>query len=362
MPATATDHPAAWTVPALQADPSWRFHLEEKAAMQLARAVKAAYDPVRPLFDYRREDIDLGPAGEIIAAAVAEAHHGRGIALVHGLPRLALTEPEFRLLNWAIGLHHGVARPQGKATQYISEVRDAGVDYRAAGGRGYSSNAKLDFHVDGADIATLGCFNKAKSGGQSMITSSLTAFAALQAKRPDLAEVAHQPFYFSRQHEETEDEGPFYGQPLIDYCEGRTFAKWNRNRVQSAQRFDDCPRLTEQQCECIDVMDAILQRSENMFTMYLEPGDLQIFNNHVMLHSRTDYEDFENPEDKRLLYRLWLAPPDSVRLPETWWDFYRATEPGTVRGGIRGHAHTDQCRAWEAWQAADLGMKAPAAA
>ena len=58
-------------------------------------------------------------------------------------------------MNWAIGLHTGVARPQGKASQYISPVRDAGVDYRAASGRGYSSNAKLDFHVDGADLATL---------------------------------------------------------------------------------------------------------------------------------------------------------------------------------------------------------------
>ena len=358
MTALAIDHPAAWTVPALQADHSWRFRLDEAAAGELAAAVKAAYDPDRPLFDYRRSDIDPGPAGAIIAAAIREAHHGRGVALVHGLPREQLTEAEFRLLNWAIGLHHGVARPQGKATQYISEVRDAGVDYRAAGGRGYSSNARLDFHVDGADIATLGCFNKAKSGGQSMITSSLTAFAALQAERPDLAEVAHQTFYFSRQHEETADEGPYYGQPLIDYSEGRTFAKWNRNRVQSAQRFDDCPRLTDAQRECIDVMDAILQRPENMFTMYLEPGDLQIFNNHVMLHSRTDYEDFERPEEKRLLFRLWLAPPDSVRLPETWWDFYRSCEPGAVRGGIRGHQHTDECRAWEARQAADLGMAA----
>ena len=49
--------------------------------------------------------------------------------------------------------------------------------------------------------------------------------------------------------------------------------------------------------------------------------------------------DFDKPEEKRLLYRLWLAPPDSVRLPQSWWDFYRSTEPGTVRGGIRGHEH-----------------------
>jgi len=93
-----------------------------------------------------------------------------------------------------------------------------------------------------------------------------------------------------------------------------------------------------------------------MFTMYLAPGDLQILNNYTTLHSRTEYEDFENSEEKRLLFRLWLAPPDSVQLPESWWDFYRATAPGTVRGGIRGHCHDNECRAFEGRQAVDLGM------
>lgn len=350
---------AAWTVADLHRDAGWRYRIDGPAAAQLAETVRRAFDPDRPLFDYTRDDFDFGPAGDVIAAAVREAHHGRGLALVQGLPRAALSEGEFRLLNWAIGLHAGVARPQGKASQYISEVRDAGTDYRGAGGRGYSSNARLDFHVDGADIATLGCFNKAKAGGQSMITSSLTALAALQAERPDLAEVAHQTFYFSRQNEEAADEGPYYGQPLVDHCEGRTFAKWNRNRVMSAQRIDAVPRLSDAQRECMDVMDQILQRPGLMFTMYLEPGDLQIFNNHVMLHSRTDYEDFEKPEEKRLLFRLWLAPPDSVRLPDSWWDFYRSTEPGTVRGGIRGHHHDEACRAFDRRQAASLGMAVP---
>jgi hypothetical protein len=126
--------------------------------------------------------------------------------------------------------------------------------------------------------------------------------------------------------------------------------------VQSAQRFDAVPRLTHQQLETMAVLDEILQRPENMFTMFLEPGDLQIINNYTALHSRTEYEDFEMPEEKRLLFRLWLAPPDSVRLPDSWWDFYRATEPGTVRGGIRGHCHDDECQTFDARQAADLGM------
>ena len=324
----------------------------------MADAVRTVFEPERSLFEYRRDDFDFA-AIPTLAAAVKEAHHGRGLALVKNLPRAHLSEAEFRVLTWGIGLHVGVPRPQGKATQYISEVRDVGTDYRSAGGRGFSSNAKLDFHADGADIAVLACYNKAKSGGQSMVSSSVTAREILMAERPDLAELAHQDFYFSRQQEETEDETPAYGQPFFDTCEGRVFGKWNRNRVQSAQKIDGVPTLSETQRETMDTLDAILQRPDVMFTMWLEPGDMQLINNHTMLHSRTDYVDHDEAEKKRLLHRLWLAPPDSVRLPQSWWDFYRSVEPGTVRGGIRGHCHDDACRAFEKRQATDLGMPPP---
>ena len=76
-------------------------------------------------------------------------------------------------------------------------------------------------------------------------------------------------------------------------------------------------------------------RPELMYTMYLEPGDMQILNNYTMFHSRTHYEDFDAPEEKRCLFRLWLAPPDSIKMPESWKAFYRSIEPSTVRGGIR---------------------------
>ncbi len=350
---------ANWTTKDLHADKGWVFPLTEKESRHLRDITLAAFDPNRDLFEYSLSEFELGPAEATLKKAIKQAHHGRGVALVKNLPRQDMNEDQFKLLNWAIGLHIGVARPQGKASQYISPVRDAGVDYRAASGRGYSSNAKLDFHVDGADMATLGCYNAAKLGGSTMFTSGVSAFAALEAERPDLAELAKTDFYFSRQNEEAEDEGPYYGQPLIDFCDGRLFAKWNRNRVQSAQRFDSVPRLSALQHETMDVMDNILRRPEYMLTLNLQPGDLQIFNNHCMLHSRTDYEDFAEPEKKRLLWRLWIAPPDSPELPESWGDFYRSTVPGTVRGGIRGHNHGIKEQDFDARHAAALGMPTP---
>ena len=44
--------------------------------------------------------------------------------------------------------------------------------------------------------------------------------------------------------------------------------------------------------------------------MTLEPGDMQFANNYVTLHTRSAYEDHDDPAKKRLLWRLWLMNPD----------------------------------------------------
>ena len=46
-----------------------------------------------------------------------------------------------------------------------------------------------------------------------------------------------------------------------------------------------------------------------------KPGDIQLIQNHVILHDRTDYEDWPEPERKRHLLRLWLCPPNGRPLP-----------------------------------------------
>ncbi len=347
---------AAWTVDALQSDSGWIFELDDRARRDLTGAVRAAVDPGKTLFDYRRDDFDLGTAGPVIAAALQEVRGGTGFAILRGMPREGLTTAEFELLTWAIGLHTGVARPQGKASQFLSAVRDAGTVYRTGKGRGYSSNADLDFHTDSADIVLLTCYNVARAGGMSMVSSSVTAHEVLAAERPDLAELLHQPHFFSRQEEQAPDETPFYPNPIYDFRDGLLFSKWNRNRLRSAQAIEGVPALSAEQFEALDLLDEILRRPNVMYSMYLRPGDMQILNNHVTLHSRTEFEDHDDPALKRCLFRLWLAPPDGVALPESWRPAYRAVEPGTVRGGIAGQAYDDARRGFERRQAADLGM------
>lgn len=356
MEALAERSPAAWTPADLEADRRWIVELDDAARTDLVRAVRSAADPEKDRFDYRPTDFDLGSAMAPLGRAFHGAKHERGIALVRGLPRAALSEEGFALLTWAIGLHFGVARPQGKATQYLSGVRDVGVDYRSAGGRGYSSNAELDFHIDGVDVVVLSCFNKAVSGGMSMVSSSLTAHNRLVRERPEIAEVLYEPFSFSRQAEEAPDEAPFYTNPVFDALDGRFFGKWNRNRILGAQNISGVPPLTKRQRDAMEAMDATLRRSDLMHTMFLQPGDMQILSNFTMLHSRTTFVDHDDLAQKRLLFRLWITPPDAPELPQSWMPLFRSVRARTVRGGIIGHHYDDRCRAFDARQAADHNM------
>ena len=66
-----------------------------------------------------------------------------------------------------------------------------------------------------------------------------------------------------------------------------------------------------------------------------EPGEMQILNNHVVYHARDPYEDHEDLDRKRLLYRLWICPPVNRALPHGHEVLWRNIEANTVRGGIR---------------------------
>jgi hypothetical protein len=335
----------------------WTFALDDRARRDLLAALRKARDPGKTLLDYCQSDFDLGTAGPVIAAAFDQVKRGLGVALVKGLPRDGLDEKDFELLTWGIGLHAGVGRPQGKASHYLSAVRDAGNTYRTGTGRGYNTNAELDFHTDSADMVALSCYNKARAGGMSITTSTPAAHARMQAERPELVEYLHRPIHFSRQGEQAPDEAPSYPHPVFDEEGGKLFSKWNVNRVTSAQKLEGVPKIEGRHREALDEFDRLVRRPDLAHDMWLDPGDLQIINSHVTLHSRTDFTDHDDPAKKRLLFRLWLAPPDGDRLPESWRVLYKAVEPGTVRGGIIGQNHDERCRAFERRQAQALGMR-----
>ena len=104
------------------------------------------------------------------------------------------------------------------------------------------------------------------------------------------------------------------------------------------------------------LLDEILPDPRFCYSMELERGDMQIVNNYVVIHSRTNFEDFDEPERKRHLLRLWLDVPQSTQLPEAWGARFPDVRAGAVRGGFRGSCITPEFLAFEARQARAMGM------
>ena len=128
-----------------------------------------------------------------------------------------------RARELGVGLHFGVARPQNRTSDYITEVKDTGHAYRSPTGRGYNSKAELDFHVDSSDVVLLSCYNQAPVGGMSMCASAATAYAIVQAERPDYAAALATDYAFSRNGEQAADERPWYAAPICTVGDGRVF-------------------------------------------------------------------------------------------------------------------------------------------
>ena len=87
--------------------------------------------------------------------------------------------------------------------------------------------------------------------------------------------------------------------------------------------------------EAIEYLQSLTEKDEFHLKMMLEEGDIQILNNRVIYHTRTKVVDHEDPEKKRLLYRVWLnAPQPRPMAPE----FANQLNTGE-RGGVTKRIH-----------------------
>jgi hypothetical protein len=355
---TAASRPRAWTAAEAQNDTSWILRLSPAEAEGFHQALLHARAAGKAFTAMTQADFPLPEISRAALARAIDTTQGRwGMCLVKGLPTDRWTEDEARLAYWGMGLYMGTARTQNRASAFMADVRDEGGAYKTKGGRGYNTNAALDFHCDSCDVVALLCRRTARSGGESKVVSSIALRDEVARRRPDLIPVLQGTWYHTYQNAQGPGKPPFYTLPLLGDDPEWFAMRANRKNVMGAQRdFPEVPRLTTQQVEALDLLDQLMADPRLCFSMWLERGDMQLLNSYVTLHSRTDFEDFEEPDLKRHLYRLWLAVPSAQPLPARWEVYFDDVRAGAVRGGLRGDHLTQDFIDFETRQAAALGM------
>jgi Taurine catabolism dioxygenase TauD, TfdA family len=325
--------PSAWYGPEVAKRSDW---VHTFAAADLAEIVSAVRgceaSDVSPA-TLRRDAFQLPTVGPRLRQILSEVQDGRGFLLLRGLPVGEWGSKRAALAFLGLGLHIGALRAQNAGGHLLGHVRDQGLSSRDPNVRIYQTRERQNYHTDSCDIVGLLCLHPAKSGGLSSLVNSVTIFNEMRRQRPDLARVLFEPIETDRRGEVTHGQKPYFRIPIFNWHAGLLTTIYHRPYIESARRFPDVPPLTLMQTEALDMFDALANDPALHFFMEFQAGDIQLVNNHSLLHDRTAFEDWPEPDRRRHLLRLWLAPVPSRPLPPRFAERYGSVVPGE-RGGI----------------------------
>ena len=121
---------------------------------------------------------------------------------------------------------------------------------------------------------------------------------------PRELERLYQPVYFDRQKEHREGAAPVCLAPYFSWRNGRMFARANASLIRKGYEVAG-ERMDDLLAAALDAIDEVCEAPDLWFEAALERGQVQYLNNHEIGHYRSAFEDYDEPERKRHLYRLW---------------------------------------------------------
>jgi hypothetical protein len=326
--------PAAWLGAEMAAAPErWLVELSPEDIADLEQAAAHFLALGRDVGEITAAAFPLGPFAAHLAALKEKLLHGVGVEVLRGLPVARYDQRMAATIFCGIGAHLGSARSQNAAGHILGHVRNTGADANDPNVRIYQTAARQSFHTDSADCVGLLCLNAAKEGGLSLLVSAESIYNRMRAERPDLLRHLFEPIATDRRGEVPEGAKPYMEIPPLSWHAGKLTVFYQRQYIDSAQRFEGALRLTPDHVAALDMFDALANDPKLNFGMQLEPGDMQFVYNHSQLHDRTGFTDWPEPERRRHLFRLWLSLPGDRLLPPVFAERYGSLEIG-ARGGI----------------------------
>ncbi len=316
MPIQPIPSPQAWEAAQMRADRErWVYELTPADLADIDRALRGVRERGLAIpFDV--QDFPLGAFADTLNSLRDEIEQGSGAVLIRGLDVDHYGLDGTRLVYWGIGAHLGRALAQNPRAELLVNVRNEGGDpYKDPTQRGYHTSQYLPFHNDQGDVVGLLCYRPSKEGGLSCICSAAAIHNEILRTRPELAQVLYGPFYADVRGEQPPGRKPYYNEPRFAVFNGRFYAQHGPTYIKSAQRFDEVPRLTPAQLEAMNLIDTLAADDRFRLDMDFRRGDIQFLNNHLVLHSRTGFVDYDEPERRRHLLRLWLCTPHYEQIP-----------------------------------------------
>jgi Taurine catabolism dioxygenase TauD, TfdA family len=297
--------------------------------------IDAALDHLRSLGDVdfaaiTQAEFPLSVCRPFLERAADELRDGVGFLLLRGLPRVRYSEDDMARIYFGLGTYLGTAVAQSYLGELLGNVLD--VSDIVAHTRGYRSGGGQRMHTDSADIVSLMCLRAARSGGGSRIVSALAVHDELLRRRPDLLQLLYDGYVFRRMELDAQyGDGVVVRRVSIFERHGDTVScyvsgAYPRRAVEAGDAV-----MSAAQQDALDEFERIASSPEFTLDMSIGEGDIQFLNNRVILHGRTDYEDWPEVARRRHMLRLWLRAPSWPGLPETYGAHKAADFAGWLR-------------------------------
>ncbi len=304
------DGPSAWRRGDLHTE-DYRIALSGAVLDEIRRAADELRQFPLPTILRLPHEFDMAAC----RATMEEVRHilDRGVrfAIVDRLPLDEIGIDAATAIYWI--LSSMVARPVAQSLdgKLIYDVLDTGrAAVPGSGVRPDQTNIELKFHTDNSynrappDTVVLLCLRQAQRGGHSRVASFHTLYNALQARRPECLARLYLPFWFDRQREFHAGEKPVFAAPVLT-AGNELQARFSAHQIRGGYALRGEPLDPAGAASMTALLD--LFDDETLSADFdLEPGQLQFVDNRVLGHSRTQFEDFPEPNRRRHLIRLWL--------------------------------------------------------
>ena len=248
-------------------------------------------------------------------AAMAEVRRilkqGVRFAVVDRLPLEELSQDEAQCIYWL--LSSMVARPVAQKLDgtMIYDVHDTGQQALPGSGiRPDKTNIEIRFHIDNAynttppEVVGLLCLKTAKSGGVSRVLSFHTVHNTLLERHSELLPRLYQPFWFDRQKEFFAGEPETFFAPIFEDGE-ELRSRFSVHQINGGYALKGKP-LDNEGAAALAATLEIFEEPDVAMDFEFAPGEIQFVDNRTLGHSRTEFEDYAEPERRRHLVRLWL--------------------------------------------------------
>jgi hypothetical protein len=318
---TSITEVGAWLGSDMNRSKVWLHHLTPEFLSEIDAAIKGLRKNKRTLETIVRSDFPFPTLGTFLKQFVLHDIAGRGFGMIRGLPRHKYSDNEIGMLYYGIGMHMGHGVSQNPDGDLLGHVTSFGEDHSKIDTRGYRTASRLDFHCDPSDVVGLLCLRKAKEGGLSSLVSGLSIFNIVLQEHPEYLPILFRGFRFDRRHQNPHFLPPMSNTvPIFSHVDGELSIRYVRSIIEAARIKLNDP-LTNEEREALDFVESVAWRDGVYLNMGFEEGDMQFANNYTVLHSRTAFVDYDEPDRKRHLLRLWLKVPGVRKLDPAFIEY-----------------------------------------